>query len=94
MRQAADDTVRPGRRRARPPPDAGRPAPARPARLARAARHHPGGTTYRPIFTPGRSGAPTDISVDVPLLRLLRTATLTPVQQRLMDLLRRLLDES
>ncbi|MFJ9662927.1 cell envelope biogenesis protein OmpA [Streptomyces griseoflavus] len=52
--------------------------------------------TYRPVFTPGRPGAPIGISVDVPVLRrrLLRTATLTPVQQRLMDLLRPLLDES
>jgi hypothetical protein len=44
--------------------------------------------TYRLLFTPGRPGAPIGISVDVPVLRrrLLRTATLTPDQQRLMDL--------
>ncbi|CAL9329877.1 hypothetical protein SUDANB146_00048 [Streptomyces sp. enrichment culture] len=44
--------------------------------------------TYRPVFTPGWPDAPIGISVDVPVLRrcLLRTATLTPDQQRLMDL--------
>ena len=52
--------------------------------------------TYRPVFTPDRPGAPTGISVDVPVQRrrLLRTATLTPDQQRLMDLWHALLGES
>ncbi|MDN3271554.1 cell envelope biogenesis protein OmpA [Streptomyces sp. MA15] len=52
--------------------------------------------TYRPVFTPGRPSTPIGISVDVPVLRrrLLRTATLAPDQQRLMDLLRPLLGES
>ncbi|MFC9165576.1 hypothetical protein ACFTZ8_32835 [Streptomyces fungicidicus] len=52
--------------------------------------------TYRPAFTPDRPGAPTGISIDVPVQRrrLLRTATLTPDQQRLMDLWNALLDES
>jgi len=52
--------------------------------------------TYRLLFTSGRPSTPIGISVDVPVLRrrLLRTATLTPDQQHLMDLLRPLLGES
>ncbi|CAM5671550.1 cell envelope biogenesis protein OmpA [Streptomyces griseomycini] len=51
---------------------------------------------YRLVLTPDRPGAPVGISVDVPVLRrrLLRTATLTTDQQRLMNLLRPLMGES
>ncbi|CAL9670756.1 hypothetical protein SUDANB15_07383 (plasmid) [Streptomyces sp. enrichment culture] len=51
---------------------------------------------YRLLFTRGRPSTPIGISLDAPVLRrrLLRTATLTPDQQHLMDLLRPLMGES
>ncbi|MET8572987.1 cell envelope biogenesis protein OmpA [Streptomyces sp. NPDC004783] len=52
--------------------------------------------TYLPVYAPDRPDVPIGISVAVPVLRrrLLRTAVLTPEQQRLMDLWHALMDES
>ncbi|GHB77651.1 hypothetical protein GCM10010377_79900 [Streptomyces viridiviolaceus] len=50
--------------------------------------------TYRLVHPPGRPDAPAGISLDVPVLRrrVLRTAQLTAEQERLMGLVRSLLD--
>jgi hypothetical protein len=51
---------------------------------------------YRLVFPPDRPDAPLGISLDVPVLRrrVLRTAQLTAEQERLMGLVRSLLDGS
>jgi hypothetical protein len=51
---------------------------------------------YRCVFSPDRPEVPSGISLDVPVLRkrVLRTATLTPDQQRLMDLWHALMNGS
>jgi hypothetical protein len=52
--------------------------------------------TYRLASLPNQPDVPSGISLDVPVLRrrVLRTATLTPDQQHLMDLFNTLMNES
>ncbi|MWA07653.1 cell envelope biogenesis protein OmpA [Streptomyces sp. BA2] len=49
---------------------------------------------YQLVWPPGRPDVPSGITLDAPVLRkrVLRTATLTPDQQHLMDLLNALMD--